>query len=616
MKITNRTDYAKSTRKTFTLTIITLMLAAMIIPAALAAEITTAKLYYYYPEDQSVDIVGVDFLANANVTITINILEANILFTDSIMSNADGSFVYTYPLDGTPYTYVVTATDGANTATMTFYDPLQVDTTTTLNAITTPLTTGQTSVSFSGKVTPVTATPSWPQVPNGQDVYLRYRISGGTWAVMTTVQTKNDDGSFDGTFTAPSSAGTYQFFARFKGYNEGGDGHHWKTSDSAERTVIVAAPSDTTPPVIAVTIFGTEGDNGWYTSDVDVQFSATDLESAITSTTPAGNPYTYHVTTDTLGVILGYWATSDGGTSSQSVTIKRDATAPTIGASSSPSTPNANGWFKEDVTVTFTASDAMSGLTEVFPQSVTLGEGAAQSASKIATDMAGNTATAGVSGINIDKTKPTITTNLADLGVYPKGALTSVLTIEASDGLSGIATGTLTSNIPTGVVLEAGVYNLVASVMDKAGNVQTIEIMFVIYDPSAGFVTGGGWIMSPENAYAADPALTGKATFGFVSKYLKGATVPTGNTEFQFHAGSLNFKSTSYDWLVIAGSTAQYKGVGTIAGQTGTFKFMIWADDGGKTVDTFRIRITDMADNVVYDNGVKQPISGSIVVHK
>ena len=35
-------------------------------------------------------------------------------------------------------------------------------------------------------------------------------------------------------------------------------------------------------------------------------------------------------------------------------------------------------------------------------------------------------------------------------------------------------------------------------------------------------------------------------------------------TEFQFKAGNLNFKSTSYQWLVVAGPKAQYKGFGTI----------------------------------------------------
>ena len=109
------------------------------------------------------------------------------------------------------------------------------------------------------------------------------------------------------------------------------------------------------------------------------------------------------------------------------------------------------------------------------------------------------------------------------------------------------------------------------------------------------------------------------SVFGFVSKYLKGATVPTGNTEFQFKAGNLNFKSTSYEWLVVnqGGANAQFKGTGTINGQ-GTFKFMLWAGDD--TPDTFRIKIweeTNAGDVVVYDNGMNQPIGGgSIVVHK
>lgn len=59
----------------------------------------------------------------------------------------------------------------------------------------------------------------------------------------------------------------------------------------------------------------------------------------------------------------------------------------------------------------------------------------------------------------------------------------------------------------------------------------------MVYDPAAGFVTGGGWINSPAGAYSANTDLTGKATFGFVSKYQNGATVPTGNTEFQFLGG-------------------------------------------------------------------------------
>lgn len=112
---------------------------------------------------------------------------------------------------------------------------------------------------------------------------------------------------------------------------------------------------------------------------------------------------------------------------------------------------------------------------------------------------------------------------------------------------------------------------------------------------------------------------TGKATFGFVAKYKKGAQVPDGNTQFSFQAANLNFHSSSYDWLVVnqGGANAQFKGVGTITGMPGEYQFMLWAgdhDDG----DTFRIKIweKDNDSNVIYDNGAAQPIGGgNIIVH-
>ena len=164
---------------------------------------------------------------------------------------------------------------------------------------------------------------------------------------------------------------------------------------------------------------------------------------------------------------------------------------------------------------------------------------------------------------------------------------------------------------------EAAVYEITITVTDDDGGSVSTTVMVVVYDPSAGFVTGGGWINSPAGAYTPDASLGGKATFGFVSKYLKGATVPSGNTQFVFHAAGMSFHSSSYEWLVVnqAGTNAQYKGFGSVNGVPG-YQFMLWATDGGKTgVDTFRIKIW-MGDYVLYDNGVAQEIaSGSIVIH-
>jgi hypothetical protein len=180
---------------------------------------------------------------------------------------------------------------------------------------------------------------------------------------------------------------------------------------------------------------------------------------------------------------------------------------------------------------------------------------------------------------------------------------------------------------------NAGVYTIsVTASDDDGGTSDPSTILVIVYDPSAGFVTGGGKIESPPGAYPADPLLTGQATFGFVSKYQRGRTIPNGQTEFQFHAADFNFHSTAYDWLVVSGARAQYKGTGTIGG-AGSYKFLLTAIDGrlpgGGGVDRFRIKVWDPLDGdaIVYDNAMGSPAdidlanpqeisSGSIVIHR
>lgn len=203
-------------------------------------------------------------------------------------------------------------------------------------------------------------------------------------------------------------------------------------------------------------------------------------------------------------------------------------------------------------------------------------------------------------------------------------------------GVSVSSAGTISGTAGAGTVTgshsypAAGVFSIRVTVTDDDGDSgNALHQYIVVYDPSAGFVTGGGQIASPSGAFVAQPTLSGIAHFAFVSKYKKGATVPLGNTHFKFKTAGLEFASTDYEWLVVAGAKAQYKGSGTING-LGDYGFILTATDGalpgGGGVDRFRIKIWDKAtEMIVYDNQIgdsdtANPAAaiqnGSIVIHK
>jgi hypothetical protein len=230
--------------------------------------------------------------------------------------------------------------------------------------------------------------------------------------------------------------------------------------------------------------------------------------------------------------------------------------------------------------------------------------------------------------VAINDVVPSITSVTPSVTLLQVGA-TARVTVEF-DGYSGDTfTGTIYCDGSTvsssGVVTlpsfahdcsygQPGVYTVKATIDDEdnvvAGTPDDTKLYqyVVVYDPTAGFVTGGGWINYAADACPGLCQVDGRGDFGFVARYQRGATVPTGNTRFEFHAGNLRFESTSYEWLVVSGETrAQFKGVGTING-AGNFGFLLTAIDGDnfnqKRADRFRIKIWDRddADNVVFDN--------------
>ena len=237
---------------------------------------------------------------------------------------------------------------------------------------------------------------------------------------------------------------------------------------------------DTTPPVVTSNVVGTLGNNGWYTSNVTVSWTVSDPESTVTSQTGCG-PTNVTADTSTSGQTFTCTAISGGGTTSKSVTIKRDATAPTV-TGSRTTTANANGWNNSDVALAFTCTDSLSGIATIVATGAATGnsttsplnatvstEGNSQSVQGACTDQAGNTANATVNNVNIDKTPPTATGSALPAPNASGWNNTDVtVTFSGNDALSGIDTCSAAT-----VVATEGQNQTSSSgtCTDKAGNV-------------------------------------------------------------------------------------------------------------------------------------------------
>ncbi|MGI0018882.1 MAG: hypothetical protein ACREAY_00260, partial [Nitrososphaera sp.] len=291
------------------------------------------------------------------------------------------------------------------------------------------------------------------------------------------------------------------------------DSHGNYNVSNAKFTLIVDSPpppSDTTSPVITPNITGTLGNNGWYTSDVIVSWNVTDAESSFTSSSGCG-PTT--INTNTAGTTLTCAATSAGGSSSQSVNIKRDGTAPTISGSATPA-PNGDGWNNAAVTVSFACSDAMSGIVSC-AVAQPAGEGSGQSVTGTGVDNAGNSASTMVSGIDVDLTLPGImaaASPAANANGWNNGDV--IVTSLCTDSLSGIKTCTS----PITLTSEGTGQSATGTAVDYADNSASVTVNGISIDKTAPTISGSatpspngnGWNKTPVNVhFTCDDALSG-----------------------------------------------------------------------------------------------------------
>ena len=306
---------------------------------------------------------------------------------------------------------------------------------------------------------------------------------------------------------------------------------------------------DATAPVITSTLSpaSPDGDNGWYTSDVTLDWTVTEAESTSTLTTSGCDSTS--VTADQQSVDYTCSATSAGGSDSATESIKRDATKPTIGAVLSPAA-NGNGWNNSNVSVTYSCDDATSGVAGCGPNQTLSSEGPAVAYSGTATDNAGNSESVGGT-VKIDKTPPSVSVTGVSNTQYTLGSVPAA-GCSTTDALSGVATqaSLASSGGPIGSITAT-----CSGGTDNAGNTASASVTYSVIFAWDGFRQPVDNLPTLNRAKAGSAiplkfSLSGNQGLNiFEAGYPKSTTVACGNTatddiEQTVTAGS---SSLSYD---------------------------------------------------------------------
>jgi hypothetical protein len=325
-----------------------------------------------------------------------------------------------------------------------------------------------------GPVTSVSAPSDWQTAGVALDITATDNLSG----VRATYFTVNGGPTHTGNKIDLSADGTYalEFWSVDKADNEG-------THGSASVKI------DQSAPTITHTIKPDPNSDLWNNSDATVEFLCSDPTSGVKSCTGSSV-----VTTEAANQpVVGTAVDNAGNSSTDTATVSLDKTKPTISGAPDRQA-NANGWYDDDVTVTFTCGDNLSGVVDC-GHDVTLAEGSDQSASGSVSDKAGNGRSVTVTGINIDKTAPTLTgavTTAKSGGTFYNGNVT--VHWSCSDQSSGIDGACPADSTVSG---EGMNLSSSASVTDRAGNSRTTTVSGINIDRTAPVTT----LSAPDPTY-------------------------------------------------------------------------------------------------------------------
>ena len=367
------------------------------------------------------------------------------------------------------------------------------------------LTSTTTIVDVAGNETTATSSPA-VKIDRTAPVTSALAPAGWTNTDAAVTLTGTDGGSgIDATFYKVNGGDTRTYADGIAFAQEGVHSLEFWSVDKAgheEKHTTIEVKVDKTAPTIRHTLSPEPNLHGWNKTDVTVSFLCDDTRSGIASCSADE----VIIAEGRNQQVEGRATDNAGNAASRTATVSVDKTDPTISATTDRAANDAD-WYNDDVVVGFTCDDqvGLSGV-DMCPAPVTVGAGKGQSVSRSTSDVAGNTASAGVSGINVDKQRPTITGEPIDLpnasGWY-KHDVTVAWTC-ADDGAeqSGLAAAACPEN--SLIEGEGDGLGASASVSDIAGNQEGGAVTGIKIDRHAPLTTAelptpvaGGWYGGP-----------------------------------------------------------------------------------------------------------------------
>src|SRR2546428_12726593 len=366
-----------------------------------------------------------------------------------------------------------------------------------------------------------------------------------------------------------------------EGNGQSSSGTATDKAGNSTSTTVSGINIDKTAPTISGAAPTSPNAAGWYDgASVTVHFPCADALSGIASCPP-------DVTLSAEGAnqsVTGTATDNAGNSASATVSgINIDKTGPAISGSRSPAA-NANGWNNSDVTASLLCSDVLSGIASCTSPITLSAAGAAQSATGTATDKAGNSTSTTVSGINIDKTAPTLTLPgpITAEASSLSGAVVSY-TPSAADNAGGSGLASSACSPASGSTFALGTTTVSCSATDLAGNSRSGSFTVTVQDTMPPVVslpgnitkeaTGPGGAAASYSASASDivdGAVTASCSPASGSTFpLAATTVSCSATDAHGNTGSASFTVTVQDTTPPAVSVPANNLVAESTGPTG-----------------------------------------------